>query len=125
MCRGEQQPDDPARGFADPVYLRQRMGIEHGQDLGADLFRSVGVALGGNLGLAASQKIGAIDAAALGDHRDPAVPEIRIARKAVHHQHGRGRLPWPQVIVDGTVEQYILIEANGRHFKYSCPSSLE
>ena len=82
---------------------RQRMGIEHSQDIGADLFRSVGIARSRNIGFAAPQEIGPIDAAALGYRRNPAIPEIRIAGEAVHHQHGHRRLPWPQVVVDGAV----------------------
>jgi len=73
------------------------------------------VARSGNIGGAAAEKIGAIDTTALGDCRNPAVPECRVAREPVHHQH-RGRcLPRPQVIVDGAVEGETLIEADARH----------
>src|ERR1700738_594958 len=119
MCRREQQPDDPTRGFADPMDPRQRMAIEHSQDLCADLFRSVGIAWARNVGLAAPKKIGAIDATALGDRRDPAVPECRIASEAVHHQHGGRRLTWPQVIVERAVERKTFVERNRRHRKCS------
>ena len=60
---------------------RQRKRIEHGEDLGSDPFRSVGVARGRNIGLAAPQKIGTIDAAAVGDRRNPAVPEFALRAK--------------------------------------------
>src|SRR5208282_2752408 len=112
---GEQQPDDPARGFADPVHPRQGHRLEHREDLGFDLLGCVAVARSGNVGGAAAEKVGAINATALGDRRNPAVPKRRVARETVHHQHRCGRLPRPQVIVDGTVERETLGEADGRH----------
>src|SRR5690349_25064460 len=35
----EQETDDPAGGFADPMHLLQRHGIEHCEELVGDLFR--------------------------------------------------------------------------------------
>ena len=55
---------------------------EHGKDLGSDPFWSIGIAQGGNVGLATSQQIGPKDAAAVDYRRNPAVPECRVAGKA-------------------------------------------
>src|SRR6516164_3944241 len=61
VCRGEQQPDDPTRGFADPMHPRQRHRLEHREDLGFDLLWCKAVARRRSIGGAAAEQIGAID----------------------------------------------------------------
>src|ERR1700741_3269884 len=93
----------------------QRKHIEYSEKLALDLFRRIAIARGRNVRGAAPQEIGAINAAALCDRRNPAVPERRIARKTVHHQHWRRLIPRPEVIVDGTVQGNTLSKADRRH----------
>src|SRR5262249_41855143 len=86
------------------MHARQRHRVEHGEDLFFNLRRCEMVAWGGRLGSTAAEPIRSIDPPAFGDRPHPAVPEVRIAGKAMHHHHGYGRLPRPQVIVDGAMK---------------------
>src|SRR6516165_9635171 len=93
----------------------QRQAIEDRENLALDLFRRIAIARGRNVRRAAPQEIGAIDAAALGDGWSPTVPERRVARKTVHHQHWRRLVPRPQIIVDGTMQGNAIGKADRRH----------
>src|SRR6266853_1661701 len=97
------------------MNLRQRQSVEHREDLGFYLRRGEAVARGRNIRGPATEKIGTINPAALGNRRNPTVPERRIAGEAVHHQHWCRTLPGPQVVIDSAVERKSLIEAYVRH----------
>jgi len=86
------------------MHPRQRQCVEHREDLGFDLRRREAIAFGGNVGGAAAEQVRPIDPPAVGDRRNPTVPERRIAGEAMHHQHRCRRLPRPEVVVDGAVE---------------------
>src|SRR5205823_3337153 len=91
--------------------------VEHRNDLCADRFRRHGVTRRHGVGFAAAEQIWPVDAAGFRDRRDPAVPEPRVSREAVHHQDRDRLLPWPQVIVDGAVHRKAFGNRDARHWR--------
>src|SRR5215471_8911820 len=81
MRRGEQQTDDPARGFANPVHLRQVQAVEHRQDLPPDRLGSVAISARRLIREAAAEQVGAVDPVGFRDCRHPSVAECRVAGK--------------------------------------------
>ena len=85
MRRGQQQTYDPARGFADPVHLRQGQAVQHRQDLRLDRLGSVAIPVRRLIREAATEEVWTVDPVGSGDRRHPPVPERRIPGKPVHH----------------------------------------